>query len=142
MLNPSLESAPFFGGSGTTPPQAVWFIFPPESPTGLSVPAMFLVLGGEVSFVQQCEERLYLFGDTVYSAWRVCRLSPREFLHGNVSLLRAGRYWWPQMKWTGNFDEPPEGSMLNMAHRNSTPDDYSRADPEYNPPVDLTFAVS
>ena len=142
MLNPSLETAPFFGGSGTTPAQAVWVIFPPESPTGLSGPAMFLVLGGEVSFVQQCEERLYLFGDTVYSAWRVWRLSPREILHGNVSLLRAGRYWWPQMKWTGNFDEPPEGSMLNMAHRNSTPDDYSRADPEYNPPVDLTFAVS
>ena len=142
MLNPSLETGPFFGGSGTTPAQAVWVIFPPESPTGLSGPAMFFVLGGEVRFAQQCEQQLYLFGDTVYSAWRVWRLSPREILHGNISLLRAGRYWWPQMKWTGNFDELPEGSMLNMAHRNSTPDDYNRADPEYNQPVNLTFSVS
>ena len=142
MLNPSLETAPFLGDLAQLLPRQYGSYSHQRALPGSVYLLCSLYWGGEVSFVQQCEERLYLFGDTVYSAWRVWRLSPREILHGNISLLRAGRYWWPQMKWTGNFDEPPEGSMLNMAHRNSTPDDYSRAEPEYNPPVDLTFAVS
>ena len=144
MLNPSLASAPFFGGSGTNPVQAVWVEFPPGSPTGLSGPVIiFISRDRDIRFAQQCEEQLFLFGDTVYSAWRCWTLSPREILYGNISLLRAGRYWWPQLKWTGNFGDLPVGSLLNMQHRNSTPDDYNRQDPEYNEPEnDPGFSVS
>ena len=133
MQTPNMQQAPFWG-PGTTPVQAIWMEFRADGPTGISGPALFFILNGEIRFGQRCEQQLFLFGDTVYSAWRVWRLSPNEFIHnGNLSLVPFGRYWWPQMQWKGKFDDLPADSMLNMEYKTLTPDEYNHADPLYTP---------
>ena len=77
MTWPTPRTDPFWGPA-TPPDQAVWIGFPEDSPTGISGPVLLFILGNELRFGQQCEEQLFLFGDTVYSAWRVWRLSPLD----------------------------------------------------------------
>ena len=37
------------------------------------------------------------------------------------------------MEWRNDVEDLPEGSVLNMEHRNLTPDEYNHADPLYTP---------
>ena len=139
METPSLETAPFWG-PGSKPEHAIWISFPENSPTGIRGNALFFLLFGQIRFGQKCEEQLFLFGDTVYSAWRVWKLSPTAAATGHISLMPFGRYWWPQLKWKENFDDLPEGTVLNLEHKNSTPDDYNHDDPSYHPELHLRNA--
>ena len=133
-----MDNAPFWG-PGTTPIQATWPSMPENSPAGTSGHVLIFILGSELRFGQRCEEQLYFFGDTVYSAWRVWRLSPSQFNLGNLSFVPFGRYWWPMMPWCGRFEDLPEGTLINMLHQNMTPDEYNQQDPAYRahncPPV-------
>ena len=130
METPSLETGPFWG-PGSTPTKAIWIEFPDNSPTGIIGPALFFICDGEARFGQKCEEELFLFGDTVYSAWRIWRLPPTQARNGHISLVPFGRYWWRQCKWNENLDDLPAGSVLNTTHRNMTPEDYNKRDPSF-----------
>ena len=137
------ETDPFWGPH-TPPEMAVWITFPENSPTGIKGNVLLFIIGTELRFGQPCDEQFYLFGETVYSAWRIWKMSPFQMLHGHVSLVPSGRYWWPQVpSWRGDYDQLPSGSRLNVHHSHQTPEEYNDEDPAYNPPGwPLSYAIS
>ena len=142
MPQATLQNGPFVG-PGTTPTQAIWVDFPADSITGITGPVLFFSMQPTMSFSdlrfgQRCEQQLFLFGDIVYSGWRVWRLSPRDLWDGNISLVPSGRYWWPQMQWSGNYEDLPADTILNMEHKHMTPEAYNANDPNFNTQPDAT----
>ena len=48
------------------------------------------------------------------------------------------RYWWPQMQWSGNYEDLPADTILNMEHKHMTPEAYNANDPNFNTQPDAT----